>query len=250
MSILFFKSAIGRSDAEHLAYSLIFPFILLVKLTSNRLEKQSGRLKGFLMGGTAVALLLFLPITYSHMREQDILNQNFPVKWEDSRFVPERYRAPLSFLASNLAPDETVYVLSSELAWYYLLDRSTPANYYNIQTASLPSFQQEVVQDLHNHRVKYVLYSEHSWDNISHERKHPIIMTYVKRNFRPHTSINGFNLWIRKDGIRWGIPTALPSSSGASAWFPDLAVDSQGHVHVVWCQTRTVRRQKRASLLR
>lgn len=38
-------------------------------------------------------------------------------------------------------------------------------------------------------------------------------------------------------GVQWGQATHIPSPEEASSWFPDLAVDQEGRVHVVWCET-------------
>src|SRR5688572_5338164 len=38
-------------------------------------------------------------------------------------------------------------------------------------------------------------------------------------------------------GTVWDAPMRVPSPDETSSWFPDLAVDSQGHVHVVWNET-------------
>jgi hypothetical protein len=37
--------------------------------------------------------------------------------------------------------------------------------------------------------------------------------------------------------VRWGLPITIPSPQGSSSWFPNLAVDSRGNVHFVWCET-------------
>jgi hypothetical protein len=37
--------------------------------------------------------------------------------------------------------------------------------------------------------------------------------------------------------VRWEIPVVIPSPQGSNSWFPDLAVDSMGKVHIVWCET-------------
>jgi hypothetical protein len=37
--------------------------------------------------------------------------------------------------------------------------------------------------------------------------------------------------------VRWEAPLRVPSPESTSSWFPDLAVDREGRVHVVWCET-------------
>lgn len=37
--------------------------------------------------------------------------------------------------------------------------------------------------------------------------------------------------------ITWRPPARVPSPENTSSWFPDLAVDAEGNVHVIWCET-------------
>src|SRR5215468_7678871 len=37
--------------------------------------------------------------------------------------------------------------------------------------------------------------------------------------------------------VEWGAPEQIPSPPQRSAWFPDVAIDSHGRVHVVYCVT-------------
>jgi hypothetical protein len=39
--------------------------------------------------------------------------------------------------------------------------------------------------------------------------------------------------------VQWSPSTRIPSPEESSSWFPDLTVDSQGNVHVVWNETAT-----------
>lgn len=41
-------------------------------------------------------------------------------------------------------------------------------------------------------------------------------------------------------GVKWDAPMQVPSPEDTSSWFPDLAVDSQGHVHLVWNETNHI----------
>jgi hypothetical protein len=37
--------------------------------------------------------------------------------------------------------------------------------------------------------------------------------------------------------VRWNLPVTIPSPRESISWFPNLAVDSKGNVHFVWCET-------------
>jgi hypothetical protein len=38
-------------------------------------------------------------------------------------------------------------------------------------------------------------------------------------------------------GVEWDQAMRIPSPEETSSWFPDLAVDREGRVHVIWCET-------------
>ncbi|HEY4690067.1 MAG TPA: sialidase family protein [Anaerolineae bacterium] len=48
----------------------------------------------------------------------------------------------------------------------------------------------------------------------------------------PVTSAQG-----RGTGVQWDAPMHIPSPEETWSWFPDLTVDSQGRVHVIWSET-------------
>jgi len=42
----------------------------------------------------------------------------------------------------------------------------------------------------------------------------------------------------RAEATSWSVPIQIPDTP-ADSWFPDLAVDSRGLVHIVWCETES-----------
>ena len=44
-------------------------------------------------------------------------------------------------------------------------------------------------------------------------------------------------VFAQSDGAIWNLVTQIPSPFESNSWFPDLAVDREGRVHVVWCET-------------
>src|SRR4029453_14482032 len=43
--------------------------------------------------------------------------------------------------------------------------------------------------------------------------------------------------------VAWDPPMQIPSPAGRSAWFPEVAVDLERRVHVVWCDSDHARMQ-------
>ena len=44
-------------------------------------------------------------------------------------------------------------------------------------------------------------------------------------------------VFAKSDGVVWNLVTQIPSPFESNSWFPDLAVDREGRVHVVWSET-------------
>jgi len=181
--------------------------------------------------------ILILGIFLFGVFNGDPFSENFPLSKSDEQFVPPRYQEPIQFLKNNLSPTETVYILTDEIAWYYLLGKAPPTSVHNIQMASMRGFQEKIVRDLMSHPVTFVIYQKTSWDNIDLELKYPVLLEFIHKNFRPFKIINGVNLWTRINSVQWNLPMMIPSPKGSSSWFPDLAVDSRSRVHVIWCET-------------
>jgi hypothetical protein len=51
------------------------------------------------------------------------------------------------------------------------------------------------------------------------------------------TSIEQSSAQISIQYTRWDLPIKIPSPQESNSWFPNLAVDSKGNVHFVWCET-------------
>ena len=47
------------------------------------------------------------------------------------------------------------------------------------------------------------------------------------------------------DSVTWDVITQIPSPFNSNSWFPDIALDSDGNVHVVWNETGDLGTQNR-----
>jgi hypothetical protein len=237
LALIFFKSALGRSDAEHLAYSLIIPLILLFFIVFQNVHRFLQGRKKILTRSVFVLIVLFIVISVYFIFSQSLLSKNFPFFQKDSEFIPTLSREPISFLEQNLSEDQEIYVFSSELAWYYYLNRASPVRWANIQMVGSETHQREVARDLNRKEVPYVIYMLKSWDNIENSVKYPILSDYIHNHFKPVHNIQGASIWERVRRIPSEEPVIIPSPRGSSSWFPKLAVDASGIVHFSWCET-------------
>ncbi len=119
-------------------------------------------------------------------REID-LEKNFPYRQPDSRFLRSEYVQAANFLNRNLGKDETFYTLTSEGAFYYLVDRPSPSRFFLLFDAAPVVSQCQLVRDLDSHRVKYVVVYSPSWTNslnyFTVPMRTPLVTRYVAKNY-------------------------------------------------------------------
>jgi len=208
LSVFLFRTALGRSDWPHVAYSLPVTYILSACIV---LKHHSGILRprrfrsmyGYLLAAL-VTLTLFLG-TY-RIYGDGLLRENFPLGVEDSAIIPDNYKATISFLKENLSPDESFFTMTAEASWYYFIDRPSPCRFPVIIFAMPYFYQDEVVRDLERRNVKFVLYRNSNWSNridgFPNEERLQIIAGYIRDRFEFYRKIDDNEIWIRKGQVQ------------------------------------------------
>jgi hypothetical protein len=140
-------------------------------------------------------------ILMDDVRRSHHLASNFPLRIADEQFIPPRYRPAIHYLQSNLEADETILTLTSEASWYYFIDRPAPTRFPVVWFATTEAFQREMVADLPNEKVKYVIYQSTypMIDQLTHEARYPILMKYLKEQYTPETTLEGVEIWVRTE---------------------------------------------------
>ncbi len=205
LSLLLFRSALGRSDWPHVAYSLPVTYILsiyiVIKHYSHKFLRGYAFTKTYTYLLAAVVAVIFSLGIYQIYRG-DLIRENFPLGVKDSEIIPDNYRATISFLRNNLTPDESFFTLTAEASWYYFIDRPSPSRFPVIIFAMPYFYQNEVVKDLEKNNVKFVLYRNGYWasrfDGFSNEERLPLIAEYIRDNFIFYRKIDDNEIWIRK----------------------------------------------------
>jgi hypothetical protein len=204
LSIFFLRSALGRAEEEHLAYS-VFPtimlslYIFLNSFFSKIVLPSFQKVLPVLL--TLVVTGVFLGGVY-RIHKNNLITENFPLKIKDEQFVPENYKATINFLKENLNEGEEFFTMTNEASWYYFLDKPSPTR-FSVVWFAMPSFyQKEIVEDLSSKNVKFILYTNSyqttSIDGFSNEMRLPIIVDYLKENYTTYKSIDGNEIWIKR----------------------------------------------------
>lgn len=207
MSFFFFRSALGRSDWEHVRYSSGIVYILACYLVIQYLLREALEThpKTSRIVERAVACIVVAACLGGGYRiaREHLLARDFPVKEVDDRFVPSDYQQAASFLKAHLSNGEEFLTLTSEPAWYYLLNQPCPTRFPVVWYGEPPFYQREIVRDISARRVKLILYSDGSGfsdlDGISARERLPIVYAYIRANYRPYATVAGMEFWIRKE---------------------------------------------------
>ena len=207
LAVFLFGSALGRSDWEHVGYS-ISPLVLLVlhlvKTGGFELAFQkSERLKSVSGIGVVVFVALALGLGTLQAASDGMLQQNFPLDTPDTEFIPRDYVLAIDFLNRNLGPNDDFLTLTSEASWYYFLNKPSPGRFPVIWFAATRMYQDQTVAELQKSNVKFVLYrneySANGIDGITMRERMPRIFLEVERTFKPCLNIQGNEIWVRRN---------------------------------------------------
>ncbi len=92
--------------------------------------------------------------------------------------------------------------MTSEAAWYYFLERPSPTRFPIVWFAMPHFYQQEIVEDLEEKNVKYILMSNAHWanriDRVSSKARLPIVRDHIHVNYAPLGMIDDHEIWVRK----------------------------------------------------
>jgi hypothetical protein len=205
LSVFFYRSALGRSDGEHVAYSTapayILSLLIILKHYLPAVTEKYGRSRKVLCSILLVLILLCGTKVY-HISHNHLLSQKFPVKTSDFNYIPGEYLRTYEFFRYRLKPDEYFITLTSEAIWYYFADKPCPIRFPVVWFAMPRFYQEEIVEDLKTKNIKYILYRNSHWanaiDGFPNEEKLPILMQYIHQNYEPYLNRDNSEIWVRK----------------------------------------------------
>jgi hypothetical protein len=204
MSVFFFRSALGRSDLNHVIYSSIISYILVIYIFIKHFLHPFLRKKIVLnhfihlVTITTIVLLTFAGVY--RICASAIIQNNFPYNQPDSDFIPNNYKKTIAFINKNLSEDESFFTMTSEAIWYYYINKPSPTKFAVIWFAAPHFYQDQVVKELKTNNVKLILYKNEFWSNaidgITSQDRLPIIDNYIKSNYSFFKKIDDNELWI------------------------------------------------------
>ncbi|MDI6831007.1 MAG: hypothetical protein QME88_06690 [Actinomycetota bacterium] len=217
VSVVYLRSILHRPDINHLSYTALFSYLFLFCMLTKYFfagylqeisyaQGEGGPLRSFT--AAFIAAIFVINSSMAVLYHREVIEANFPLHVHDDVIVPEDYQEAAAFIKQNLEEGERFLTLTSEASWYYLLDVPCPIRFLAIALAAPYFYQEEVVEDLQNKPVKFILYSNDNWANRAsdmdnHERL-PVIMEYIDANYIHYRYVGSNDIWIRKDFLSPG----------------------------------------------
>ncbi len=129
------------------------------------------------------------------------LKKNFPIHEPDRQFLTSEYAEAANFLNRNLGKNETFYTLTSEAAFYYLVERPCPTRFLLLFYAAPVPNQEELLRDLDSHRVKYLILDSpcvmNRLDGFTTPIRTPLVAAYAVKKYHPCVSFGQIRIWER-----------------------------------------------------
>jgi hypothetical protein len=205
LSIFFFRSALGRSDWTHTAMSIgptyLLSIIIIFKYYIPIWTKEQRLNKLFMY--IAICCAIFFTAASSYLTiKKDLITQNFPIKISDNDLISDNYKRTIKFLKNNLDEDEYFLTMTNEAIWYYFVGKMCPTRFPVVIFASTDFYQYELVEDMKNENIKFIIYKSDNWanriDGIENEKRLPIVYEYIHEQYVFFNKIDDNEIWISK----------------------------------------------------
>jgi len=206
VSIFFFRSALGRSDYEHIAYSSSITYVLNIYIITKYY------LRGIFVHKIIkrIVLILIFLITglslYFIVGGKGVIRKNFPIGNKDSIYIPKNYVKTIKFLKDSLGSNEYFVTMTFEASWYYFVNKPCPIKFPVLWFAEPEFYQRDVIEDFKKKDIKYVLYKNKFWSNsidcIANEQRLPFLVKYLSSNYVYYKTIDDNELWIKKTDLK------------------------------------------------
>lgn len=206
LSIVFYKSALGRSDVEHIwyvsYYVVLVSFLILDYLAKT--EKKWAKIS------LTASLLFFILPGFSYQRVFDIANYDYNTvkiyfalpKINDNYWLTNEQEMVRDYVVSKTDENDYVFVFTNESAYYYLFKRKNPTRFYTVWFASPNFYEQEVLSDIKRKPPKLVVYKSRYWSNnidgISSAERLKTVAEWIENNYPQKKQIGNTEIRLRK----------------------------------------------------
>ena len=204
LALFCFRNGLGRSDEEHLAYSSFLPILLCLTIVIRCYLAKWLRHSPYMVFRLLLVLaaILYSAFMLPTVFSKGSITSNFPIQTKDSAFIPKEYVETITFLKSRINDNEPFVTLTNEASWYYFINQACPTRFPLVWFALSHKNQLAFIESLRTEQVRYILVRNSHWanniDDIPNQQRLPLLFTYVEEHYHPLTTIDGNEIWERK----------------------------------------------------
>jgi hypothetical protein len=198
--LIFLRSAVGRADFAHFAYSVQWLYLFIVYVALNHIKIS----KHYILAARYIAIwLVFFTFGWYavKVKQIDLGRDTFPLGVEDKHFLRKDHVETANFLKSNLAENERFMSLTSEGSWYYLVNKPSPSKYYIVWYAFTKNQRHDIARTVaENKKIKYIVTNNNwtsSFDYLPNNQRFPEAYQELEKHFTPAIGIGQQTIWKR-----------------------------------------------------
>jgi hypothetical protein len=207
-SLIFFRSALGRSDIWHIAYILHHLFLAGFVILDYFLAKNRQAIATRLLVYCLTLLFFFNPFFYSK-RIINLPNASLAdiriffslPKISDNYWLNYESEMVRDYLLANTTKKDKIFVFDNTAVYYYLAQRDNPTRYYTAWFGIGDKYQQEIRTDLQKNPPKYILYCDNLCDKIdglTNADKLPLVYQWILKNYHLEKIIGSVQIYRQK----------------------------------------------------
>ena len=207
-SLIAYKNALGRSDAQHIRMSSDFPLIILSFFIIEyflKLLQKSKKIRLQLNNKTSYLFILFIfLISIVYFDSKNIKkNKSFisSIYYDDYNFLDQDSKDFIKISDNYFKKENCIFNFTTDISFPYFLKKKTCNKYFSPWLISGTKLEIKYIDDLKNIDHRYILYSspKYSPDGISTKNRLKLVNEFLLKNYKKVYSRNGFEILEKLD---------------------------------------------------
>ncbi len=203
ISMLHFRSALGRSDLMHIEYSSSLIFIVLgfnfaVLICYLNLKQKYLKLIFIILASLNTIALVYPTMGNLNLRNLFTVKEriNIYINRPDYDFYNQDRLEGVKRLEEIFKNEECIFDLSSSALTPYMLKKPSCGYFYISYFASSDSLQKVLINDLRVNSPNYIIYETKMWaqnlDGITNIQRLPKVLQYVNSNYSHYEMVSDY----------------------------------------------------------
>ena len=203
MSLIAYKNALGRSDAQHIRMSSDFPLIILSFFIIEyflKLLQKSKKIRLQLINKTSYLFILFIflisivSFDFKNIKKNKSLISS--IYYDDYNFLDQDSKDFIKISDSYFKKENCIFNFTTDISFPYFLKKKTCNKYFSPWLISGTKLEIKYIDDLKNIDHRYILYSSPKYlpDGISTKNRLKLVNEFLLKNYKKVYSRNGFEI--------------------------------------------------------